>query len=97
MLSGIEKMTKTDNKLTLININFSTKVFASLKSAEFEGLSEASQEFFHFIEIFGELHQLKDYVCGWTLEDPIEKLETLTCGSFQLYFFDNIFEPDENS
>ena len=31
------------------------------------------------------------------LEDPIQKLETSTCGLFQLYFFKNIFNLDENS
>ena len=31
------------------------------------------------------------------LEDPIQKLETSKCGPFQLYFFDNVFNPGENS
>lgn len=61
---GIEKMTKTDNKLTLVKINFSLKAFATLKSGEFESLSKTAQVFFHFIESFGKLHQLKDFVCG---------------------------------
>ena len=31
------------------------------------------------------------------LENSIQNLETLTCRPFQLYFFNNIFNPDENS
>ena len=92
----IEKMTKTDNKLTLVKINFSLKAFATLKSGEFESLSKTAQVFFHFIESFGKLHQLKDFVCVWMLEDPTQKFETSTCEPFQLYFFDNLFNPEYN-
>ena len=31
------------------------------------------------------------------LEDPIQKPTIMTCGSFQLYFYENLFFPDENS
>ena len=30
------------------------------------------------------------------LENPIQKIETSTCGPLQIYFYDNFF-PDENS
>ena len=91
---GIEKIRKTDNKLTLVKINFSLKAFPILKSGEFESLSKTAQVFFHFIESFGKLHQLKDFVCVWMLEDPTQKFKTSTCEPFQLYFFDNLFNPE---
>ena len=31
------------------------------------------------------------------LEDPTQKTETSTCGPFTIYFYDNLFFPDENS
>ena len=31
------------------------------------------------------------------LEDPIQKPTTVTCGPFQLYFYENLFFPDKNS
>ena len=31
------------------------------------------------------------------LKGPIQKLETSTCGPFQLYFFDNLFNSNRNS
>ena len=64
-------MRRTDNKLTLVRINFSMKACNSLKSTDFESLSETAEDFFHFIEGFGKLHHLKDFVCVWMLEDPI--------------------------
>ena len=31
------------------------------------------------------------------VEDPIQNLDAVTCGIFQVYFQDNLFNPDENS
>ena len=31
------------------------------------------------------------------LEDLIQKLENYTCRTFQLFFFENLFNPSENS
>ena len=31
------------------------------------------------------------------LEDRLQDLESSTCDIFQLYFYDNLFNPDENS
>ena len=31
------------------------------------------------------------------VEDRLEDLFSRTCGIFQLYFYDNLFNPDENS
>ena len=88
-------MAKSDNKLTLIRINFSMKAFNSLKSTEFESLNERDQDFFHFEQSFGKLHQLKDFIIVWMLGNPIENLEASRL--LQLYFFDNIFNHDKNS
>ena len=60
-------------------------------------LSTTAVDFFHFIESFGELHNLEDKVTIWMLEDLIQKLDTYTCGPFQLFFFENLFNPSENS
>ena len=31
------------------------------------------------------------------VEDKIQDLNSVTCGIFQIYFYDNLFNPDENS
>ena len=31
------------------------------------------------------------------VEDQIQDLESNTCGIFQLYFYENMFNPDQNS
>lgn len=73
------------------------KVFTALKLSDYESLSETVQDLFHFIESFGKLHRLKDFDCVGMLNDPIQKLQNSTCGPFQLFFSDNVFDPDEKS
>ena len=31
------------------------------------------------------------------LEDRVQDLNSVTCGIFQLHFYENLFKPDENS
>ena len=31
------------------------------------------------------------------VEDPIQDIETVTCGIFQLYFYENLFNPKADS
>ena len=47
-VGGTEKMKRTDDKLTLIKINFSIKAFSLLKSNKFESLNETRQKKFSF-------------------------------------------------
>ena len=31
------------------------------------------------------------------VEDRVQNLDSVTCGTFQFYFYHNLFDPDENS
>ena len=33
----------------------------------------------------------------WMVEDRVQDLNSVTCGIFQIYFYNNLFNPDENS
>ena len=41
--------------------------------------------------------KLRDFVNIWMVEDIVQDLDSVTCGVFQIYFFENLFNPDENS
>lgn len=90
-------MTRIEEKLTLVKVNYSMKGFNLLKPTEFEHLSETAHDHFNFIESFRRLHKLKDSVFVWTLENRIKKIEILAFGPFQIYLLDNIFIPHKNS
>ena len=46
----------------------------------------------------GKNEELANFVVNvWILQDPIKISKTVTCGTFQIYFYENLFFPDENS
>ena len=94
---GTEQMTRTDNKITLVNIRFNLNACKSLSKKELDGLSDTASNFFHFIQAFGNKLKLRDLVNIWMVEDRIQDLNSVTCGIFQIYFYDNLFNSDENS
>ena len=45
----------------------------------------------------GKLHDVKDEINVFTVDDQLQKTETDTCGIFQLYFYYNLFNPLKTS
>ena len=82
ILIGIEQMNKTDKKLT---------------KKEIDSLSDTARDFFHFVQAFGIKLKLKCFVNIWMVEDRIQDLDSNTCEIFQLYFYENMFNPNQNS
>ena len=80
-------MTRTDNKITLVNIKFSLNACKSLTKKELDTLSNTATNFFHFIQALGNRLKLRDFVNIWVVEDRVQ----------DLYFYDNLFNPNKNS
>ena len=51
-------------------------------------------ETFYFFQAFGIKLKLRSFVSIWMVEDRIQDLDSSTCGIFQLYFYENLFNPD---
>ena len=68
-----------------------------LSEEEIDSLSDTARNFFRFILAFGIKLKLRNFVNIWMVEDRLQDLNSSTCGIFQLYFYDNLFNPDENS
>ena len=96
VLFGTEKMTRTGNKITLCKIQFNLNASENLSKTELDSLSDTSVNFFHFIQAFGNKLKLRNFVNIWMVEDRVQDLNSITCGIFQLYFYNNSFNPDEN-
>ena len=97
ILFGTEKMTRTDNKITLCKTQFNLNACKNLSKVELDSLSDTATNFFHFIQAFGIKLKLRNFVNIWTVEDRLQDLDSRACGIYQLYFHDNLFNPDENS
>ena len=46
---------------------------------------------------FGKLHNIENEVTVFSLDDQLQKIESDTCGIFQLYFYYNLFNPVNES
>ena len=97
ILIGIEKMDRTDDKITLRKIKFNLGAFRYLMEDEINSLSDTARNFFHFIQAFGIKLKLRSFVNIWMFEDRLQGLDSSTCGIFQMYFYENLFNPDQNS
>ena len=90
-------MTRTDDKITLVNIKFNLNAFKNLTKKNFDSLSDAATNFFHFVQPFGNKLKLRDFENTWMVEDRVQDLNSVTCGIFLIYFYDNLFNPNQNS
>ena len=97
ILFGTEKMTRTDNEITLVNIKFNVNACKNLSENELNALSDTASNFFRFIQVFDNKPKLRNFVNIWIAEDRVQDLNSLTCGIFQIYFYDNLFNPDRDS
>ena len=97
ILFGTEQLTRTDNKITLVNINFSFSACKNLTKNELDNLSDTAHNFLKFVQSFGNKLKLPDFLNLWVVEDRIQDLDSVTSGIFRIYFCNNLFNPDKNS
>ena len=96
-LFGTEKMNRSDKKIALCNIRFNLNACKNLSNEDLDALSDTATNFFRFIQAFGNKLKLRNFVNIWMAEDRVQNLNSATCGIFQIYFYNNFFNPDENS
>ena len=89
-------MTKTDNKITLANIKFNLNACKNLTKKELDVLSDTATNS-SFVQAFGNKLKLRDFVNICIVEDRVQDLNSVTCGIFQMNFYDNLFNPNKNS
>ena len=90
-------MTRIDNKKTLVNIRFNLNACKNISKKELDILSDTAPHFFHFIQAFGNKLKLREFVNIWMVDDRVQDLNSVSCGIFQIYFYNNLFDPNENS
>ena len=90
-------MNRTDQKITLCKKTFNLRACKELSKEEIDSFSDTARDLFYFVQTFGIKLKLRSFVNIWMAEDRIQDLESSTCGIFQLYFYENLFNPDENS
>ena len=71
------------------------KACKNLLQNKIVNLSDRARE--HFVQSFGDYLKVKDFSDIWMAEDPIQMTDSVTCGYFQLYFYEDLFDPDETN
>ena len=79
-----------------MNIRFNLNACKKLSKKELDVLSDTATNFFHFIQAFGNKLILHDFINIWMAEDRVQDLDSVTCSIFQIYFYNNLFNPDES-
>ena len=88
------KVSLTSQKITLCTMKFSTNTWEKLAHNKREQLTGVAQNFFHLLTQFAKLKKTNTMNI-LIVENDLQNLTT--CGLFQLYFYKNIFDPEENS
>ena len=95
VLFGLNKFQKSDHKITLISVKFSMSEYEKIKDTK--QLKTTTQDLLHLMYEFGKLHNIEDEITVFSLDDQLQKIETDTCGIFQIYFYYNLFNPFSDS
>ena len=91
MLFNLNRFGKNDRKITLISLTFSMREYEKIK--DLKELRTTTQDLLHLMYEYGKLHNIENEVTVFSLDDQLQKIETDTCGIFQLYFYYNLFNP----
>ena len=69
-------------------------VLAKMSQKTKSRLTETAQNLFHLMEQFAKLKK-SQCMNNLILENRVQNLLSSSCGLFQLYFYKNLFDPDE--
>ena len=94
---GIDKIDRSDNKITLCKIKFNLGACKQLFEDEILSLSDTARDFFYFVQAFGNKLKLRSFLNIWIVEDRLQSLDSSTCSIFQIFFYKNLFNPPEKS
>ena len=97
LLYNLNKFNKKDNKINLISLQFSPKIYHKLKRNELSKLTKTARDFFHLLAGFAKVNYLTHEMTEIMMDDEVEELYSDTCGNIQLYFYKNLMEPEKKS
>ena len=84
---------KSNQKLKLCTMTLCVETWQKMSHKKEDQLTDTVQNFFHLLQFA----KLKNTHCIniLMLENQLEDLTSTNCGEFQLYFYKNLFDPNE--
>ena len=92
-----KKFNKKDTKINLVSLTFSIETYKKIKEKDQDKLTSTAKDFLHLLSEFDKLKKQEDEMKIIMLDEQIQELPTDTCRIFQLYFYQNLFDPDSES
>ena len=87
---------KSNQKLKLCAMKFCVKPWQKMSRKVKDQLADTAQSFFHLLEQFAKLKKT-NCINILISENNVQNLTSSKCHDFQLYFYKNLFDPDEKS
>lgn len=81
----------------LLDTKYSRKSFTKLSSKEIGKLGTTARDLFHFISEFWKLYNDHNEISVYFHNSKIQRIDTDTCGVFQLYFYERFHSPSHES
>ena len=85
ILYGLLKFNKKDKTINLTSLKFSIDSYEKLNTPTLSKLSTTATNLFHLINEFGKLHNVKEEVTIYLVDDQLQDTETDTCGIFHYF------------
>ena len=87
---------KINQKPSLCSMKFCIETWEKLQQKTKSQLTDTAQNFFHLLEQFVKLKKSR-CMNILILGNSVQNLTSLNYGSFRLYFYRSLFDPDEKS
>ena len=84
---------KKDNKINFVTVTFSVDAYKKLKENELNALTETARDLFHTLAEFAKYNSMTNEVKLLCVDDELQKLNTDSCGNYQVHFYKNLFDP----
>ena len=93
----MNKLNKKDKTVNLVSLKFLMETYHRLKKNKISKLTDTAKDFFHLLAEFAKVNNLSSKMTVGLVDDEFQELYSDTCGILQLYFYEHLFDPDENS
>ena len=83
--------------MSLVSLKCSIQTYHKFKKNEISKLTGTAEDFFHLLAKFAKVNNLSNEMTAVIVNDELQEIYSNSCSLFQLCFYKNLFDPDDNS
>ena len=97
LLYNVQSFGKKDSKIDCVTLTFSVTNYNKLKENELKQLHPTAYDLFHLLSEHVGFKGYNDDIKVSFVNDQLQKIDTSTCGNYQIYFYKHLFDPLKTS